>query len=85
MSRCDLQVSSSICTASRPIAENSLINGHSSAGQTDSMSGTPRTPRITLLLLSVLDVEAEEEEEGEVEIERMASATAPKYARGGLD
>jgi len=36
-------------------------------------------------LLSVLAVAAKEEEEGEVETERMASATAPKYARGGSD
>jgi hypothetical protein len=38
----------------------------------------------TLLLLS--DEEEEEAEtDGDVETERMASATAPKYARGGSD
>jgi hypothetical protein len=59
------------------------ISGRSGAGQYDSLSGTPRTPRTTLssllrvsLLLSALSDE-------EVEMERMASATAPKYARGG--
>ena len=46
------------------------------------MSGTPRTPIKTLLpLLSALDGE-EVLKDGEV-TERMASATAPKYARGG--
>ncbi len=37
-----------------------------------------------LLLLSLTDEEAAEKE-GEMETERMASATAPKYARGELD
>ena len=76
-------VSSSICVASRPIAENSLISGRSGAGQSDSLSGTPRTPRTTLSsllrLLFLLSALGDEE----VEMERMASATAPKYARGG--
>src|SRR6266403_51223 len=73
--------SSCIFTASHPIAVKSLINGRRYSGQSDSVSGMSRTPRKTTLLL--LDEAARKE--GEVETERMASATAPRYAWGGLD
>ena len=68
------------------------MSGRSGAGQSNGWSGTARTPRTTLsslflllLLLLLLLSALGDEQTIEEETVRTASATAPKYARGGSD